>query len=238
MKTEALKTPYRCAIYFTPAPFTDWWLAGSQWLGRCTITGDTLAPPDIPGLTPEVFRACTADPRRYGWHATLKAPFTLTPEKSLAEVVSRMRDLGSRLPAFTLPPLRVSTEGGFLALRPQGDTRQIEHTAAACVQDLHDLAMPLSAAELARRRQAPLTPEQDRLLLQWGYPWVLSHFQFHLSLTGPLQALSAPERQALVQAAEDHFHALAPCRFDHLALFTEPEKGGDFQLAHLVELQG
>jgi hypothetical protein len=31
---------------------------------------------------------------------------------------------------------------------------------------------------------------------------------------------------------------LAPCRFDHLALFTEPEKGADFQLAHLVELQG
>lgn len=238
MKSDTSTNPYRCAIYFTPAPFTEWWMAGTQWLGRCAITGATPAPPDIPGLSPEVFGACTADPRRYGWHATLKAPFTLSPEKTLPEVVSRMRELGSRLQSFTLPPLRVSTEGGFLALRPQGDTAQIEHTAAACVQDLHDLALPLSAVELARRRRVPLTPDQDRLLVQWGYPWVLSHFQFHLSLTGPLQPLAVTERQALVQAAEGHFHALPSCRFEHLALFTEAEKGADFQLAHLVDLHG
>jgi hypothetical protein len=98
--------------------------------------------------------------------------------------------------------------------------------------------MPLSATELERRRKASLSLEQDRLLVQWGYPWVFDHFQFHLSLSGPLQHMAIEQRQALINAAQARFHALEPCRFEHLALFIEPEKGADFKLSHLVELRG
>jgi Protein of unknown function (DUF1045) len=238
MNSKHNTRPYRCAIYFTPPPFNDWWQAGSHWLGRCTISGASYAPLDLPEMAPSVFQACTADPRRYGWHGTLKAPFTLSPENTTADLVSRMHELASRLPAFTMPPLRVSTLGDFLALRPDGDTTQVDATAAACVKNLHDLAMPLSPTELERRRKAKLSMAQDRLLVQWGYPWVFEHFQFHLSLSGPLQHITAEQRQALVNAAQVRFHALEPCRFEHLALFIEPEKGADFQLSNLVELRG
>lgn len=237
MNSEPHLTPYRCAVYFTPPPFSDWWLAGSQWLGRCAIRGTSYAPPDIAGMTPTQFQACTAEPRRYGWHGTLKAPFTLPPGKTTADLVLRMQALGNRLCAFTMPALRVHVLEDFLALRPEGDTTHMDAIAAACVKDLHDMAMPLSPAELERRRKTTLTAAQDHLLVQWGYPWVLEHFRFHLSLTGPLQQMTPDQRRALLDAAQAHFHALAPCRFEHLALFIEPEKGADFQLAHLVELR-
>jgi hypothetical protein len=142
------------------------------------------------------------------------------------------------LPAFDLPPLRVSDQGGFLALRPVGGLAALNATAAACVQELHPLAQPLSDAELARRRLAPLTPEQDRLLVTWGYPWVLQHFQFHLSLTGSLGQCSPEVKAALLQAAQARFETLPVCRFGHIALFVEPELGADFELTDTMDLQG
>jgi len=91
---------------------------------------------------------------------------------------------------------------------------------------------------LARRRQAPLTPEQDRLLLAWGYPWVLDHFQFHLSLTGPLGQCSPEVKAALLASAQARFETLPGCRFAHIALFTESQAGADFELLETLDLNG
>jgi hypothetical protein len=230
--------PHRCAVYFVPEVHSDWWQAGSQWLGRCAASGATYALPEIAGVTPAEFQALTADPRRYGWHATLKAPFTLAAGQSLDTLRSAMRALANRLPAFDLPPLRVSDQGGFLALRPVGGLAALNATAAACVQELHTLAQPLSDAELARRRLAPLTPEQDRLLVAWGYPWVFQHFQFHLSLTGSLGQCSPEVKAALFQAAQARFETLPVCRFAQIALFIEPARGADFELINTLDLHG
>ena len=229
---------YRYAIYFIPALHSPWWAAGCHWLGRCAATGQLLKQPHIAEANAQQFRHYTADPRRYGWHATLKAPFELRPDKSVALLLRSMQELANELPAFEMPPLQVSTEGGFLALRPVGRTQAIVDTAAACVTRLHDFAQPLNEADLARRRKAPLTPDQDQMLVQWGYPWVLNEFKFHLSLTGPLAGMTEIERQALIHAARTQFETLEPCRFAHIALFVEPQKGADFQWLESVELRG
>jgi hypothetical protein len=214
----------------------DWWHAGSQWLGRCAASGVTYPPPVIDGVDATVFQACTAAPRRYGWHATLKAPFRLAAGQSLLTVQSALRDLAHRLPAFDMPPLQVTRMGSFLALVPQGDLSQIQATAAACVTELHPLAEALSVADLARRRKTRLTPEQDRLLLAWGYPWVLDEFRFHMSLTGPLNDLSPDAQNAVQAAASAHFEVLPTCRFGHLALFVEPQAGASFELVDTMAL--
>jgi hypothetical protein len=155
----------------------------------------------------------------------------------VASLLQAVQDLAQDLPAFDLPPLQVSSEGDFMALRPAGDVSAIEATAAACVTRLHGFAKPLSPADLARRRQSLLTPAQDQMLVQWGYPWVLDEFKFHLSLTGPLHQVTEAERQALTQAAQAHFETLPPCRFGHMALCVEPKKGADFQWLHSVALR-
>lgn len=231
-----LATPYRCAVYFVPDPQSPWWQAGSQWLGRCAATGQPMTQPSLAGIQPADQWDATAEPRRYGWHATLKAPFKILAGENLKSVMTALHDLAKTLPAFDLPALHISTEGGFMALRPEGDVSPINSTAAACVTALHRFAQPLSEADLARRRLAPLTPEQDQMLLKWGYPYVLDEFAFHLSLTGRMDGMSDAEKTAWQQAARIHFANLPMCRFDRLALFVEPERGADFQLFDHVAL--
>jgi hypothetical protein len=232
-----LAAPYRCAVYFVPDIGSDWWQAGSAWLGRCAATGQRMAQPPLPGISPNAQWAATAEPRRYGWHATLKAPFKIMPGENLRSVMGALEALADTLTAFDLPTLQVSTQGGFIALRPEGDVTQINRTAEACVKELHPLAQPLSEADVARRRQAPLTAEQDRLMLAWGYPYVLHAFEFHLSLTHTLEGMSEDMRTAWQQAAQAHFAPLGGCRFDRLALFIEPQRGADFVLFDHVALR-
>jgi hypothetical protein len=62
----------RYAIYYSPNADTLFHRLASEWLGRDAWSGDAQRQPaiaDIPALTEE--------PRRYGFHATLKAPFHL-----------------------------------------------------------------------------------------------------------------------------------------------------------------
>ncbi len=229
--------PYRCAVYFAPAVDSPWWAAGSQWLGRCAQAGVALPQPAIDGVDPALLRDLTAEPRRYGWHATLKAPFQLAPGCGLEDLRDALHALCGDFPRFTLPPLEARRMDRFIALRTAGPNEALQSLAAACVTRLQPLARPLSPPELARRRQAPLTPDQDALLVRWGYPWVLDHFRFHLSLTGDIASQSPATQAALLQAAQARFGALPACEFGQLSLFVEPEKGADFVLLEQMELR-
>lgn len=232
-KTDAA---YRYAIYFAPRPDSPWWQAGSQWLGRCALTQQALAQPTVPGVPADVFGRLTASPRRYGWHATLKAPFMLAPGIDEKQLRDATRQLAQTLPSFTLPALQVGRLDDFLALVPADASPAIDVVARACVTELHELAAPLSPAELQRRRTGGLTPAQEALLLRWGYPFVLEAFRLHLSLTGSLDGVEPAHVLAIQEAARNRFEPLPPCRFDSLALFAEPTPGADFVLLDHAEL--
>jgi hypothetical protein len=214
-------THHRYAVYYAPAPGSVWCDAGSRWLGRST----RHRGPDAAMLD-----AATVVPRRYGWHATLKAPFALRDGHGLQMLRSALRRLAAQLQPVPLPALRVRLLGDFLALVPQGDTTAIDQIAAACVTELQPLAAPLNESELQRRRKAGLSASEDAMLLAWGYPYVLAHYRFHMTLTGPLRDLPAPLRAALQAAAERAFHGLPDTGLDSLSLFAEPAPGADFVL--------
>ena len=226
---------HRYAIYFAPRPESPWWQAGSQWLGRCAVTQQALAQPTVPGMHADVFYRLTASPRRYGWHATLKAPFVLAEGVDRKQLSDAVRRLAHSLSPFDLPILRVSQLDDFLALVPATASPAIDAVARACVTDLHDLAAPLPPAELQRRRAAGLTRVQEALLLRWGYPFVLDAFHLHLSLTGSMDGVEPAQVQTIHEAARQWFGPLLPCRFDSLALFVEPAPGAEFVLLEHAE---
>ncbi len=222
---------HRYAIYYAPATDSPWWRTGSQWLGRCAATGRARRQPLLPGISAETFSVLTAAPRRYGWHATLKAPFSLAEGTSLNQLCTVIENLAGALSTFDMPALRVQRLDDFLALVPNsGAVHLLEGVARVCVQELAPLSAPLSDADLQRRRQAPLTAAQDALLLRWGYPYVMEEFRFHCSLTGSLNGLDSAQMLALQRAAEATFHQLPTSQFQSLALFEEPAYGSDFRL--------
>jgi hypothetical protein len=184
----------------------------------------------IKGISDEAFHQVTAAPRRYGWHATLKAPFTLAPGADVAQLRAALQTIAASTRSFEMSRLKVALLDDFLALVPTPHSAEANAVAARCVMELHPLAALLSATELQRRRQAPLSPAQDALLMRWGYPFVLDEFQLHCSLTGSLKHLNSQQVHNLQQAAQDWFGKLPPCNFESLALFAEPTQGADFVL--------
>lgn len=128
----------------------------------------------------------TAAPRKYGFHGTLKPPFRLAAGRSYERLEARIAELAHDLTPATCGGLRLTQLGQFLALVPGGETEDLAQVAGVFVKELDTFRAPASAAELTRRRAVGLTPRQAALLNQWGYPYVLDEFRFHLTLTGKL----------------------------------------------------
>ena len=235
-----LKTPHataRYAVYFSPGESDPWWHAGCSWLGRCARTGLDRAQPIIDGVGADQLAVFTQAPRRYGWHATLKAPFALLAGQTLADLQLELSAVASQHRAFQLPRLKVAHMDGFLGLVIEGDDQPVQHIGAHCVTALHPFAAPLPPAEVVRRRGAGLSERQEQMLHTWGYPHVLDQFRFHMSLTGSLQAASAAEVGALQAGAMRHFESLPPVRFDSLSLFVETAPGAPFRWVSSHALQ-
>ena len=67
----------RYAIYFAPDKHSGGWEFGANWLGRDEHDNTVLPQPPLEGISPLELTRITQAPRRYGFHATLKAPFRL-----------------------------------------------------------------------------------------------------------------------------------------------------------------
>lgn len=229
---------FRYAVYFAPNVEQQWWAHASQWLGRCAVSQQMNAQPLIAGVSVKRFAELTEHPRRYGFHATMKAPFVLTSRYQPSDLIDRVNLLCRDVKPFVLPRLQVTLLDQFLALVPERNTTQVTLLEEQCVKVLNDYAEPLGPEELSRRRSAGLSSHEDALLLRWGYPYVLERFRFHCSLTGSLATATRQEVSALTQAAHQHFDQLPPCIFDSLAIFVEPTRGADFVLLQQCPLMG
>lgn len=174
----------RFAVYYVPPRDSDLARFGAAWLGWDIDGAEPVDQPDIPGLEP-----ITRQPRRYGFHGTLRAPFRLAEGVSAAAVAAKLDELTEVCAPAQGGGLELARIGGFLALVPvSGGSGPdgIGRIAAACLRATDPLRAPPGAQELARRRRARLSPRQEALLQRWGYPYVLDQFRFHLTLTGPL----------------------------------------------------
>lgn len=225
----------RHAIYFAPARATPLWELGVRWLGRDPETGELTAPLPVPGIAAGRLAALTAAPRRYGWHATLKAPFPLREGVGEYDLAVAVRAFAARLEPVSLPPLEVRELDGFLALVPLVPSERLDWLAALCVEVLDPWRAPLSLAERARRDGGRLDARGRELLDRWGYPAVFERFRFHLTLTGPVQP---GEGRRLAAWLSEYFEpALAfPGRVDGLAIFHEPAPGEALRLVRRVPL--
>ena len=179
----------------------------------------------------------TAEPRLYGFHATLKPPMRLATGYHWNDLVSATRTLADGIAPFDLPPLSVQDLFGFLALRETRPSAPLQALADACVEQLDRLRAPATEAELARRRRAKLTPEQDAMLVRWGYPYVFDTWFFHLTLT---RRLSAVEKQVFLPAAEVYFAAsiAKSRRVSDICLFMQPTAGSPFVIKERLKLRG
>ncbi|MFC3079713.1 DUF1045 domain-containing protein [Phenylobacterium terrae] len=218
----------RYAVYYAPPAESALWRKASAWLGRDADTGDALERPALPGLDGLDLEALTQDPRGYGFHATLKAPFELAADATEDELLAFAGRFAADRPAFEAE-IAPAALGAFLAFRPMGASLALSELAADCVRAFDPFRAPLSEFDLARRRRAPLTPEQDAQLVQWGYPYVFGDFRFHMTLSGSIRDEAV--RARVLAALQAHFaEETGPHRFAGIAIFKQPDRNAPFTI--------
>ncbi|NKJ47149.1 phosphonate metabolism protein [Burkholderia sp. SG-MS1] len=235
MNGAAWNAGARFGVYYAPSGESAWWRAGSVWLGRDAQSGERHVPPQPEGLA-RALTELTEAPRRYGWHGTLVAPFHLAAGVTQDDLLVAARAWALTQHAFMLP-VEAATLGDFVALRPvdQRGEAAIRALANSALLTLNPLRARPSAADLARRLEAPLSDRQRALLIAWGYPYVFDEFRFHMTLSGSLAEVR--ERAALVAWWRQRTRALGPLSVDQAALFVEPAPGEPFVLWQRLPFQ-
>lgn len=182
----------RYAVYYTATgALADF---GAAWLGWDIAKGQHCAHPQHTGLLPEEISRITQTPRRYGFHATLKPPFRLHTDTTEAALTDDLIRMASGLPPVSLPGgLRLMLLHGFPALCPVVPNDDLSALAARLVCDLDHHRAPLTRQERERRNPGKLTERQCYYLDQWGYPWVMDEFRFHMTLGGALPSAEAAQ---------------------------------------------
>ena len=215
--------PYaRYAIYYTPppGPLSKF---GAAWLGWDMGTGDCPEAPDIDGL-PAPAHDLSRTPRKYGFHGTIKPPFHLAKDESVRALDIALAAFSTKCAPITLGGLELTRLGSFLALVPYESNGALQALATRVVKEFDPFRAPLTDQELERRRSRPLSDRQNALLEQWGYPYVMEEFRFHMTLTGRLPKADAKQAEAAL------IPTLAPIlptpfRIDSLTLCGEDHNG-------------
>ena len=88
----------RYALYLAPPPESDLWRFGCDVIGRDALAGASREGFAPEGYTPSTWRSVTSAPRRYGFHATLKAPFRLRLDLDVASVIDTLAEFRASSP--------------------------------------------------------------------------------------------------------------------------------------------
>ena len=222
-----MSTYPRYAIYFASARGSELHRFGASLLGYDAFSGQDLPfPVDITQMAPD-WRELTRDPRKYGFHATLKAPLSLADGRTEAEILAACQSFADRpRPVAVIRPV-VNSICGFIAVVPAAPAADLEQLAADCTSEFDAFRAPLTPEDRARRNPSALTPKQREYLDHWGYPYVMEEFRFHMTLTG---RLNAERREPILSMLRHHFSTLGieTLAIDRLALFRQERADSRF----------
>lgn len=218
----------RFGIFAAPVPESPWWTFGCRWLGRDPITDKLLAPEALGGLSIESWNAVTMAPRHYGFHGTLVPPFALAEGHTLTQLRQAVASTVLGRSEIVVPRLQLTSLGRFLALRPDPDEPRIAALAADCLLTLDRFRAAESPEQRARRERPSLSALERRMLREWGYPYVLDAYRFHLTLTA---SLADADREQVAAALRPLLEPLesVPLRLDALWLVGQPNRATPFR---------
>jgi putative phosphonate metabolism protein len=219
----------RYAIYFAAGADNALSRLGAELLGYEAYTGDEVSfPAEALRIAPD-WRDITADPRKYGFHGTLKAPMALASDRTEAELVAACAAFADK--ARPVPVIRpvVDAISGFIAVIPAEPVDALQQLAADSVRDFDAFRPALTAEDRARRKPEKLSERQREYLDRWGYPYVMEEFRFHMTLTG---RLDGERRGPILEMLRERFAALKleALPIDRITLFKQDDAEARFRI--------
>lgn len=224
----------RYAIYFTPAPDGDLHRRGSAILGYDCYSGAEIPTAGPAPIAPTELAAGVAGARKYGFHATIKAPFSLCAGREAGQLQEHLARYAADVAPVRLGGMRVAGPGDFVALEPAAPSLALQMFAAETVAWFDDFRAPLTPEDLARHPPTSLPPRQRALQQRWGYPYVFDAFRFHMTLS---DSLPEPQLSRWRAALADWFGPLE-LTVDALSLLAQEERDKPFRVISRHELTG
>ena len=226
----------RYAIYYAPPPGSDLDRFGAASLGYDAYSGQSVEfPGDILHAVPDWFDL-TLEPRTYGFHATLKAPFALADGATVPGLVAACE--GFAASARSIPRIRpvIDSISGFVAVVPAEPSTELNDLAAGCTSAFDSFRRPLTSDDRARRNPSTLTARQLEYLDRWGYPYVMEDFRFHMTLTG---RLDHERREPILKMLRDRFAEIDPgvLAIDAIALCIQETAASPFRIINRCKLR-
>lgn len=219
----------RYAIYFAAGRNSPLSRFGAELLGYEAYGGDEVSfPREALQIAPD-WHDVTADPRKYGFHGTLKAPMALAPGKTEAGLTAACATFAQTpRPIPTIRPV-VDAISGFIAVIPAEPVDALQQLAADCVREFDSFRPTLTAEDRARRKPEKLSERQRDYLDRWGYPYVMEEFRFHMTLTG---RLDADRRGPILAMLRERFATLGieTLYIDRIALFKQDDAKARFRI--------
>ena len=121
-------------------------------------------------------------PAKYGFHATLKAPFRLkrnVKTKNFYDVISHIAAQHSR---FKIQGLKIVYSKKFTFITSRKPNKLLINLENDLVKHLDTFRAELNKTEIKKRIPDSLTFKQNKYLKEWGYPFVFDQFKFHMTL--------------------------------------------------------
>jgi putative phosphonate metabolism protein len=227
----------RFAIYFVPAADSALYRFGAAVLGYDCYSGTPLARLGGAALSEAEWAALTAEPRTYGFHATLKAPFRLRDEFDQDALLAQLQTLAQAITMIPSFEPAVGLIGGFVAILPRTASPGLGQLAADCVRGFERFRLPMTQQERSKRLAAGLSPRQTANLERWGYPYVFEEFRFHMTLAGRIEPDRRAAIHALLQAEFLRLHGRGPVRIDQLALMRQEQADAPFRVIEHARLR-
>ncbi len=224
---------HRYAIYFSPRvdePLAEF---GRRWFGFDT---ETRAPVPQERRWP-VPTGLLRTPARYGFHATLKAPFRLRRGRDERELFEAVQGLAGEWAPQRLGLLTPRELGSFLTLQQSLPNPKVDELAFACVRDLDPFRQPLTEEEQDRIFGKGITRQQKANVFTWGYPYVGDDYVFHMTLTSILAPHEiAPWKTKVLEWGMEYLSE--PVMLRDLCVFAQASAEEPFQLIERFELRG
>jgi putative phosphonate metabolism protein len=219
----------RYAIYHAAARDGELDRFGAHLLGYDAWTGEELSfPADVVQAVPD-WRELTHEPRKYGFHATLKAPMALAAGKTEPEVLAACQSFAATpRPIPVISPV-INSISSFIAVVTAQPSVELERFAADCVSAFDAFRAPLAPGDRARRNPSKLTSRQREYLDRWGYPYVMEEFRFHMTLTG---RLASERREPILTMLRERFAAIGfkSLAIDAIALLRQDDAASPFRI--------
>jgi hypothetical protein len=220
-------------VYFSPRQDEPLAEFGRRWFGFDTETREPV-PEERRWPIPTGF---LRTPKRYGFHATLKAPFRLREGRGEQEFLQAVEALAAEHAPLELGLLVPKELGSFITLQQSLPNRAVDELAFTIVRDLDPFRQPLTEEEQDRIFGKGISRQQKANVFTWGYPYVGDDYIFHMTLTSILAPHEIePWKAKVLEWGMEYLSE--PVTLRDLCVFAQPSEEEPFRLIERFALKG